>query len=82
MREGMGAKHRGLGKATRVRQERKGVRVGCGHVALVSPMEEQELLFRKGKGIPGTLLVGGSAPRRVSIFISCSSWVHLLAAVT
>ena len=51
-------------------------------MAWVSPMEEQELLFRKGKGIPGTLLVGGSAPRRVSIFISCSSWVHLLAAVT
>ena len=51
-------------------------------MAWVSPMEEQELLFRKGKGIPGTVLAGGSAPRRVSIFISCSSWVHLLAAVT
>ena len=35
-----------------------------------------------GKGIPGTVLVGGSAPRRVSTFISCSSWVHGLAAVT
>lgn len=51
----MGAKHQGLGRATRMRL-REETEKGCGHTARVSTVEEQEAReFQDGSGLVGLL---------------------------